>query len=129
MKNRLKKKNKFLIFHGVSKPESSDRSWIKPSNLMMFSSFRFNCLLLTSFPVAHEKWFWGDWPSHWVILLPLQFKVAQPFHCQKWPRLKLDKISKFYFVKCRKANSTMLKYFLVKRVHTNGHTIGFGPQS
>lgn len=35
MKNKLKKKkqHKFLVFQGVSKAESSDCSWIPPSNL------------------------------------------------------------------------------------------------
>ena len=34
MKNKLKKKkHKFVIFQGVSKPESSDCSWIPLSNL------------------------------------------------------------------------------------------------
>lgn len=46
MKNKLKSRIKRLFLNTTVKLESFDPT---------FSSFRFNCLPLTNFPVAHEK--------------------------------------------------------------------------
>ena len=43
-------------------------------------------------------------------VIPQSHEECYPFHCQKWPKSKFHKISKFHFVQFWKANVTMWKY-------------------